>query len=107
MEVTEMEREMSDNQQDVVVVGGGLARLLPRDPARWDGVPLAEWLATEVHDPALRQVIETLCRVSSYSNDPARASAGAVLLQLQRALSGGVEYLDDGWQTLVAGLETA
>src|SRR6185436_15632691 len=53
-----------------------MARLLPRDPARWDSVPLADWLATEVHDPALRQMIEMLCRVSSYSNDPARASAG-------------------------------
>jgi len=40
----------------------------------------------------------------TYANDPEIQSAGSTLSQLQMAISGGVIYLDGGWQTLVNGL---
>jgi phytoene dehydrogenase-like protein len=49
-------------------------------------------------------MFEALIRVSSYSNVPEEASAGAALEQLQIAVRGGVSYLNGGWQTLVERL---
>ena len=69
-----------------------------------EGVPLASWVAANVRHRAVRGPAPTLFRVSTYSNDPERMSAGAALAQLQNALAHGVLYLDDGWQTLVDGL---
>jgi phytoene dehydrogenase-like protein len=48
-----------------------------------------------------------LCRLATYTNDSEIQSAGAALSQLQMAISGGVIYLDGGWQTLVNGLVAA
>src|ERR1043166_9028377 len=49
-------------------------------------------------------VIRMLARVATFTNDPRRQSAGAVIDQLQLALKGNVLYLDGGWQTIVDGL---
>ena len=43
-------------------------------------------------------------RVTTFTNDPHRQSAGAALEQLQLALNGSVLYLNGGWQTIVDGL---
>ncbi len=82
-------------------------RLLRLDCAPLDAMPLREWLAREVRHDALRRLLESLVRVTSYSADPERASAGAALAQLRLGLTKNVEYLDGGWQTLVAGLRCA
>src|SRR5262249_10952525 len=52
----------------------------------------------------LARLIRTLCRVSTYVDDPRRLSAGAAIDQLKLAVEGGVWYLDGGWQVLVDGL---
>ena len=84
-----------------------LIRLVRMDTHAWDGVPLTEWLAREVHDPTLRALMGMLARVSTYTNAPDQTSAGAALCQMRRALFNSVEYLDGGWATLVQGLAAA
>jgi hypothetical protein len=49
-------------------------------------------------------VVRALLRLSTYSDDTERFSAGAALGQLQLATSGGVLYLHGGWRQLVEGL---
>lgn len=71
-----------------------------------DGVTIADWLATRVRRADLRALLATLFRLTTYTNEPERTSAGAALTQLRMALCG-VYYLDGGWGTLVDGLEAA
>jgi phytoene dehydrogenase-like protein len=52
----------------------------------------------------VRDVMGALVRVSSYQADHDSFSADAAVGQLQLVLSGGVRYLDGGWQQLVDGL---
>lgn len=88
-----------------------LARLfaqLPKLPtAELQRTPLADWLRASVGHGPLASFLAALTRVSTYSHDPARASAGAMLDQLKAGLAGGVWYLDGGWQTLIDGLRDA
>jgi phytoene dehydrogenase-like protein len=85
-----------------------VARLLgtlPRlDPRPFDAVSVADFLERRVAEPPARRLLRALLRLTSYADDPVRASAGAALAQLKLALGGGVLYLDGGWQTLVDGL---
>lgn len=67
---------------------------------------LAQWMDAEVQTAQVRLVIETLARVSTYSNAPERTQALAVLRQIQMATNGGVLYLDGGWQSTVDALES-
>ncbi|HEY7068155.1 MAG TPA: FAD-dependent oxidoreductase [Chloroflexota bacterium] len=84
-----------------------VARLIRTDPAPLVRLPLRQWLDRSIPQRRLRQLVEMLIRVSTFSNDPDRQSAGAALAQLQLALKGNVLYLDGGWQTLVDGLRRA
>jgi phytoene dehydrogenase-like protein len=83
---------------------GGIGRI---DPRPLDGVPVGEWIATQVRHADVRALVAALVRVATYCNDPQRLSAGAALSQIQGALGKGVLYLDGGWQTLVDRLRTA
>jgi phytoene dehydrogenase-like protein len=83
-----------------------LANFPKFDAASFDHSTVREWLDQSVRQPQVAQLTEALFRVSSYANDPDRQSAGAAIRQLQMGLSGGVYYLDHGWQTLVDGLRT-
>jgi len=65
---------------------------------------IGDWLANEVQDPFIRDLLAGLFRLSTYANDPERLSAGGVLKQFRLALTGNVLYLDNGWQTMVDGL---
>lgn len=81
-----------------------LAGISQLRPAELERISVQEWLAqTFRHDP-VRQLVLALIRVSSYTNDPERQSAGAAIAQLQAAVSYGVDYIDGGWATLVNGL---
>lgn len=63
-----------------------------------------EWLDREFRNAEARQLVQALFRVSTYTNNPERQSAGAAIEQMQLALAKSVLYLDGGWQTLIAGL---
>jgi phytoene dehydrogenase-like protein len=80
---------------------GRLKDVAVGDPARLDGVSVAEWIAP-VTDTRARHLLEAVVRVSSYTNAPEHMSAGVALRQLR---AGAVWYLDGGWQTIVDGLE--
>jgi phytoene dehydrogenase-like protein len=69
--------------------------------AAWEGRSVTEWLGDEPDD--LRQLVETLIRLSTYSNDPHNIDAGAAIAQMQLG-SGGVRYVDNGWQQIVESI---
>jgi phytoene dehydrogenase-like protein len=81
-----------------------LASLGKLDPAPLAHVSVARFLAEHVRHASLRELLSALCRLSTYAADAEYQSAGTALAQLQLAFAGGVEYLDDGWQTLVDAL---
>lgn len=83
---------------------GSFGRIDPQPLAR---VSMREWIDRNVRHPDVRQLVEALVRVATYSNDPECMSAGAAIAQVQGALSSGVLYLNGGWQTLVDGLRAA
>ena len=86
----------------------GLLSALPKlDPRPLMDVPLRQWLEGKLTDPTARELILALTRVTTYMNAPDLMSAGAVIEQLQKALSKGVLYLDHGWQVLIDGLQEA
>lgn len=85
-------------------VAGFLARLARIDARALAATTVGAWLATTFSTGEARQLLEALLRLSTYSSDVARTSAGASLEQLQLASRSGVLYLDGGWQSLVEGL---
>ncbi len=67
-------------------------------------ITIEDWPKMRIHHRDVFDLLITLCGVVTYANDPEIHSAGSTLSQLQTAISGGVIYLDGGWQTLVNGL---
>jgi phytoene dehydrogenase-like protein len=80
------------------------ARLPGLDASTLQRQGLATWLDAQLPDPSARRLLEMLVRVTTFTNDPERQSAGAAIEQLQLAVKGNVLYLDGGWQTIVDGL---
>jgi hypothetical protein len=84
-----------------------LDRITPR---ALEGLTAAAWLDRVAPGPRARRFLETMVRVSTYSNMADVLPAPVALRQLQIAIglrAKGVAYVDGGWQTLVAGLERA
>jgi phytoene dehydrogenase-like protein len=77
------------------------------DTSPLQAVPVDEGLARLARRHEVRELLAGLIRLSTYANIPTLQSAGAAIDQLKLALSSGVIYLDDGWQTLVDGLRAA
>lgn len=67
------------------------------------GVSLTEWLASLPAGAAVREVLGAFMRLSTYANAPDEFSALTAVRQL-KAATGGVLYVDGGWQSLVRGL---
>lgn len=74
------------------------------DPQPLQRTSVRDWLDNTIRNSEVRALIQALFRLSTYTNDPERQSAGLAVEQLQLALSGNVLYLDGGWRTLVDGL---
>jgi len=68
-------------------------------------VPLSAWLQHTGTD-VVREFLEAIVRVSTYTDAPDAMSAGAALEQVQRALRG-VLYVHGGWQTIVDQLRAS
>lgn len=77
------------------------------DASRVQDHTLESWLRAHVQHEEVRDLMRMLVRVTTFTNDPERQSAGAALEQLQLAIAGNVLYLDGGWQTIVDGLRRA
>jgi phytoene dehydrogenase-like protein len=69
-------------------------------------VTVAEWLRTSFHEPAARDYLQALIRLSTYANAPETTSLADAARQFS-AVGAGVLYIDGGWQTLVDGLVRA
>lgn len=86
----------------------GLLASLPRlDVEDLSRTSLRDWLEARVSREEVRQVMEGLVRVSTYSADVEALSAQAALVQLRLATAKGVQYLDGGWSGLVESLAEA
>lgn len=82
-----------------------LLRIGMAEPARFAGRTAREWLDSNVEDPVLRQLIEALIRLSTYSAETDRLSAEVMLRQL-KLLRLGVTYVHEGWQKIVDALHS-
>jgi protoporphyrinogen oxidase len=70
-----------------------------------EGDSIKQWIEQRASSTRLREFVAMLMRVSTYSADLSILSARAAVTQFRSATTGGVLYLDGGWQTLIAGLE--
>jgi phytoene dehydrogenase-like protein len=84
-----------------------LMKLTRTEPEPLRDVPWGEWLEELAPREEVRAAIDAVARVTTYTNAPGIASAGATVAQIRRGASAGVLYLDGGWQTLVDGIERA
>ncbi len=84
---------------------GRIFARLPRiDASAVDDLSLDEWFSRNTSRRAVRDLLQAVVRLATYTNDPKHMSAGVAIAQLQMALKG-VLYLDHGWQTLVDGVQ--
>ena len=83
---------------------GGISKI---NPEPWQHRTVREWLDETIEHPEVRQLLQAVVRVTTYTNAPELQSAGAAIRQIQLSLEGGVYYLNGGWQTLVDGLRQA
>lgn len=67
-------------------------------------ISYAEWVRGTARRPAVRRMLEALGRVATYAADLDRLDARAGVANVRSALTGGVRYVDGGWQTIVDGL---
>ncbi|HET7644013.1 MAG TPA: FAD-dependent oxidoreductase [Nitrososphaeraceae archaeon] len=81
--------------------------LAKMDFSQLENVTVQEWLDKNIQDKNLAEIIKTILRLNTYGNDPDIHSAGSSFRQIYVGNSGGVMYLDGGWQTLVDGLVIA
>jgi phytoene dehydrogenase-like protein len=81
--------------------------LAKMDFSQLESVTVQEWLDKNIQDKNLAEIIKTNLRLNTYGNDPDIHSAGSSFRQIYVGNSGGVMYLDGGWQTLVDGLVIA
>lgn len=68
-------------------------------------VTLREWAEKTIHDPMARHIVYALLRTSTYCKEIDFQLAGPAIAQVQRALRGGVMYVDGGWQSIVKQLQ--
>jgi phytoene dehydrogenase-like protein len=81
-----------------------LGSLQKIDARLWMDVSLRDWLDKEASHEEVKELLQSVCQLSTYSNAPDLMSAGTAIDQVQKALGKGVLYLDGGWQTLVDSL---
>jgi phytoene dehydrogenase-like protein len=84
---------------------GRLLASLPRiDTSTFDSITIGAWLDDHISDTRAREVVNMFIRVAAYANAPRLLSADAALYGFQLAVRDNVQYLDDGWQSLVDAL---
>ncbi|MBI5089997.1 MAG: NAD(P)-binding protein, partial [Actinobacteria bacterium] len=102
MRVADIMRTPLLGRRDRVRLLGLLASVQRHRPDALVGRTVDEWLGDQ--PLAVRQFVDMLVRVSSYTNAPASFDAGAALQQIQMALTAGVDYLDHGWGAMAEAM---
>jgi phytoene dehydrogenase-like protein len=86
---------------------GRILTSLPRRSTRaLVAMSAREWCDRVTRRPSVTGLLQALVRLSTYASDLDALSADAAVAQL-RLSTGGVTYLDGGWQSIVDGLEHA
>jgi phytoene dehydrogenase-like protein len=80
-----------------------LIRLTKLDVRPLYEISLQRWADEQIAEGRVKQLFYTLCRLTSYTDEPDRVSAGAVIRQI-RLSAGGITYLHGGWQSMVENL---
>jgi len=93
--------------REKVALSGALAALWRADGSAAASVTLAEWLDRRGESGTVRQVVEGLVRVATYTDAPDVFAAGPALANARLGIHPGVRYLDGGWQSLVDQLVAA
>jgi phytoene dehydrogenase-like protein len=83
-----------------IELAGLLARVQQVPVARLQDISLQDWLDQHTRHPQVRQFLQAVARLATYTHAPDLLAAGLAIAQL----SAQVWYLDGGWQTLVDGL---
>lgn len=83
-----------------------LLRIWRIDPKPYAAMTVREWINANASDTRMRQLLEALFRLATYSDRPDLQSAGAALAHVRLALRG-VVYIDEGWQKIVDSLHSA
>lgn len=73
---------------------------------RYRDISGREWLDKHVDDERVRQFLEALMRLATYSDHPEMQSAAAALTQMRVAMRG-VTYVDEGWQKIIDTMHSA
>lgn len=83
-----------------------LLRIRRIDPKPFASMTVREWIDANASDERVRQVLEALFRLATYSDRADLQSASAALGHLRLAMRG-VVYVDEGWQKIVDSLHSA
>ena len=83
-----------------------MLRIRRIDPKPYSSMTVREWIDANASDERLRQVLEAMFRLATYSDRADLQSASAALAQLRLAIRG-VVYVDEGWQKIVDSLHSA
>ena len=73
-------------------------------PATHGQQSAAEWIASVVHRPRVRQLLSAFGRVFAYTAALDLVSADILIYKLQLTARHPIQYVDGGWQTLADGL---
>jgi phytoene dehydrogenase-like protein len=85
-------------------VGAAMVRLRKSAPEVGDGLTARQALEEFSQSPQVREFISAMMRLTSYVHDPDAADGATLFVQLHRALSNSVVYVDDGWNQLVSAI---
>jgi phytoene dehydrogenase-like protein len=83
-----------------------MLRIRRIDPKPYASMTVREWIDANASDPRVRQLLDAMFRLATYSNHPDLQSASAALAHLRLAIRG-VVYVDEGWQKIVDSLHSA
>ena len=90
--------------RDKAALGWALASLGRLEPADLASVTVSEWVDRLSSRDRVREIIQAVIRLATYTNAPDDLSAEVALTQLQLSLGDGVVYLEHGWNQLVEAL---
>ncbi|WP_426574172.1 NAD(P)-binding protein [Aquihabitans sp. McL0605] len=87
--------------REKLAAGAALAAVWRADEATTAGRTVGAWLDERHETGTVRQLVEALVRVATYTDAPDVLAAGPALHNARLGVRPGVRYLDGGWQALV------
>lgn len=83
-----------------------MLRIRRIDPKPYASMTVREWIDANASERRVRQLLEAMFRLATYSDRPDLQSASAALAHMRLA-ARGVVYVDEGWQKIVDSLHSA